>query len=155
MSNKDSLIVNLRDAQRADASMHFRLDNDFFESLGQEEILGGNLEVDLVVHYGSADTFTFKYLFQGRVSVPCDRCLQPVEIPLEFQESLQVAYDTEDNDNGDLAIIPFSQLTYDTAMDMFELIMLNLPLQRVHPLGGCDADMLSRFSIEKDSEDGE
>lgn len=155
MSNKDSTIVNLRDARLSDVSRHTRLDNEYFESLGQEEILGGSLEVDWVVRYGAADTFTFNYIFQGHVSVPCDRCLEAVDIPLSFTESLQVAYDTEDNDNGDLTIIPFSQLTYDTAMDMFELIMLNLPLQRVHPLGGCDVDMLSRFSIELDSEDGE
>ena len=38
------------------------------------------------------------------------------------------------------------------AWDIYELIDVHLPLQRVHPEGECNADMLSRFSIEEDSD---
>lgn len=155
MSNRNPYIVNLRDVQRSDATLHFKLDNDYFESLCQEEILEGNFRVDLRVSYGAGETFTFQYLFQGYVVVPCDRCLVSVSLPLEFQESLQIGYGDENNNDGDSTLIPFSQQSYDTAMDMFELIVLNLPLQRIHPAGGCNVDMLNRFSMEKDSEDAD
>lgn len=155
MSNIDSYIINLRDAQHKDIALHFKLDNDFFESIGQEEFLGGAFQVDLNIAYGAGDTFTFRYTFEGHVEVPCDRCLEKVSLNLSFQETIQIGYGDEDNNDGDATVIPFSQLTYDTAMDMYELIVLNLPLQRIHLVGGCNADMLSRFSMEEDSEDGE
>ena len=59
----------------------------------------------------------------------------------------------EDNTDVDLIVIPFSQTHYNTAWDIYESIALNLPLQRVHPEGECNADMMSRFSAEEDSED--
>ena len=65
-----------------------------------------------------------------------------------------MGYDDDDNNtDADLIVIPFSQTHYDTAWDIYESIALNLPLQRVHPEGECNADMMSRFSAEEDSED--
>ena len=157
MSTNDSPIVNLRQVEREDARLLFHLDDTFFEALDQDEILGGSIEVEALVRFGAADTFTFSYALSGRVSVPCDRCLDPVSLPIEVKDRVKVAY-RDDNDeaiDADLTVIPYSQLNYDMAWDIYELILLNLPLRRIHSEGECNADMLSRFSIEEDSDSGE
>ena len=157
MSTNDSPIVNLRQVEREDARLLFHLDDAFFEALDQDEILGGSIEVEALVRFGAADTFTFSYTLSGRVSVPCDRCLDPVSLPIEVKDRVKVAY-RDDNDeaiDADLTVIPYSQLNYDMAWDIYELILLNLPLRRIHSEGECNADMLSRFSIEEDSDSGE
>lgn len=156
MSTNDSHIVNLRQVERDDAHLHFHLNDTFFRALEQDEILGGSVEVDVVVRFGAADTFTFSYTLSGQVSVPCDRCLDPVLLSVEVNDRLKVAYrDNDEAIDADLTVIPYSQLNYDMAWDIYELLLLNLPLQRIHSSGECNADMLSRFSIEEDSDSGE
>lgn len=156
MSTNDSHIVNLRQVERDDAHLHFHLNDAFFSALEQDEILGGSVEVDVVVRFGAADTFTFSYTLSGQVSVPCDRCLDPVLLSVEVNDRLKVAYrDNDEAIDADLTVIPYSQLNYDMAWDIYELLLLNLPLQRIHSSGECNADMLSRFSIEEDSDSGE
>ena len=155
MSTNGSHIVNLHQVERDDAHLHFHLNDAFFSALEQDEILGGSVEVDVVVRFGAADTFTFSYTLSGQVSVPCDRCLDPVLLSVEVNDRLKVAYrDNDEAIDADLTVIPYSQLNYDMAWDIYELLLLNLPLQRIHSSGECNADMLSRFSIEEDSDSG-
>lgn len=153
MFDRQPYTVNLREAQYSDISLRYVLDNIFFVEQTDGELLGGRVEVDLRVRLGSADTYSFRYVASGTVQVPCDRCLEPVEIPIAFEETLLVAHGDDSDADGDCILIPFSQLSYDTAWDICELTMLNLPLQRVHRAGACNADMLGRFSIEMDSEE--
>ena len=152
MSSKDAYIVPLRSVQREAVARTLHLDNEYFADLDQCEILGGDVEVEMRVRFGAGDTYLFTYKGEGTVVVACDRCLDPTTIPIVFEEELRVGYD-DDNADADLIVIPFSQTHYDTAWDIFESIALNLPLQRVHPEGECNADMMSRFSAEEDSED--
>ena len=152
MSSKDAYIVPLRSVQREAVARTLHLDNEYFADLDQCEILGGDVEVEMRVRFGAGDTYLFTYKGEGTVVVACDRCLDPTTLPIVFEEELRVGYD-DDNADADLIVIPFSQTHYDTAWDIYESIALNLPLQRVHPEGMCNADMMSRFSAEEDSAD--
>ena len=152
MSSKDAYIVPLRSVQREAVARTLHLDNEYFADLDQCEILGGDVKVEMRVRFGAGDTYLFTYKGEGTVVVACDRCLDPTTLPIVFEEELRVGYD-DDNPDADLIVIPFSQTLYDTAWDIYESIALNLPLQRVHPEGMCNADMMSRFSAEEDSAD--
>ena len=152
MSSKDAYIVPLRSVQREAVARTLHLDNEYFADLDQCEILGGDVEVEMRVRFGAGDTYLFTYKGEGTVVVACDRCLDPTTLPIVFEEELRVGYD-DDNPDADLIVIPFSQTHYDTAWDIYESIALNLPRQRVHPEGMCNADMMSRFSAEEDSAD--
>ena len=152
MSSTDAYIVPLRSVQHEAFARTLHLSTDYFADLEQSEIIGGDVKVEMRVRFGAGDTYLFTYKGEGTVVVACDRCLDPTTIPIVFEEELRVGYD-DDNADADLIVIPFSQTHYDTAWDIFESIALNLPLQRVHPEGECNADMMSRFSAEEDSED--
>lgn len=144
--------VNLRKVLPDAAPIELHLDDAFFLSLDQNEIMGGEVNVTLSIQKRAGELFHFKYKMTGHVTVLCDRCLDPVSLPVNFSDSVQIAHGDAQDDTGDAIIIPFSQLTYDTAWDMYELINVHLPIQRVHPQGQCNSDMLSRFSTEEDSE---
>lgn len=150
-NNTDNTTVKLRDVAKS-PSLSFHLDDAFFQELDQEEITGGDVEVALTVKPGAGDVFHFNYTMKGTARVLCDRCLEEVSLPVDFSDSVQIAHGDPEDDNGDAIIIPFSQLTYDVAWDMYELISVHFPLQHVHPDGECNPDMISRFSTEEDSE---
>ncbi len=154
MSHPQSYSVNLRAVQRQDTALRLTLDDDFFAAVDQDEILGGQLDVLLRVRHGAADTYTFRYTAEGHVRVACDRCLDPVSIPIALDETVKVRQSDDEDADGDITLIPYAQFSYDITWDLYELIALNLPLRRIHPDGGCNADMLSRFSIEQDSGEG-
>lgn len=110
------------------------------------------MAVTVSVRTAAGDSFRFAYHIEGQVRVVCDRCLEEVSLPVVFDDVVKVCNDDDYEDNGEAVVIPSSQLTYDMAWDIYELIDVHLPLQRVHPEGECNADMLSRFSIEEDSD---
>ncbi|MCF0236740.1 MAG: DUF177 domain-containing protein, partial [Bacteroidaceae bacterium] len=157
MPSNDNFTVNLRQIERETAHLDLTLDRDFFQRFDHHDIIDGQAKAKVAVRFGSADTFTFSYQVEGVVEVSCDRCLDPVRIPFEVDEQVKVAYDDEDKaaSDGELILVPYSQLNYDFAWDLLELILLELPLQRVHPDGECNPEMLSRFSIEQDSDEDE
>lgn len=146
------MIVNLRNVSFDDTPLHFHLDDAFFTALDQEEITGGDVDVTLKVKKGAADIYHFSYTMKGSARVLCDRCLEEVSLAVDFSDSVQIAHGDSEDDNGDAIIIPFSQLTYDIAWDIYELISVHFPIQRVHLDGDCNPDMVSRFSTEEDSE---
>lgn len=149
------MIVNLREVIKNDTPLHLHLDDAFFQALDQEEITGGDVDVILRVRQGAGEVYHFNYTMKGVARVLCDRCLDEVALTVDFSDSVQIAHGDPKDDNGDAIIIPFSQLSYDTAWDMYELIDVHFPLQHVHPDGECNPDMISRFSTEEDSENDE
>lgn len=152
MTIKDQLTVALREVERDAKNLSLQLSDDFFKELDQEEIVGGDVEVNVSIRTAAGSAFRFVYQIKGFVRVQCDRCLEEVTLPVECSETVKVCNDDEIEDNGETVVIPSSQLTYNMAWDIYEIIDVNLPLQRVHADGQCNPDMLSRFSIEEDSE---
>ena len=155
MSNRDEFIVPLREAAQSDWVRDLSVDDAFFADSEQSEVLGGHLCVQVRVHRNAGDTYSIRFRGEGQVSVPCDRCLRPVQLPVAFDETVQVGYDDNDSADADLIVIPFSQVNFDVSWELMESLLLNLPTQRVHRRSECDADMLDRFSAEEDSADDE
>lgn len=89
-------------------------------------------------------------------------------MPVFFDGTLVVrfSYDKEgydlervgDTDDEILWLSPDSDAV-DLEEYLYESVYLSLPMQKVHPEGGCDPDMLARFvrvsSDEEDDEDGQ
>lgn len=149
------MTVNLRTVIKDNPTFTLHLDDEFFQTLDQDEIQGGEVQVELSVKHGAGDIFHFNYKMKGEARVLCDRCLEEVDLAVDFTDSIEVAHGDDDEDKGDVIIIPFSQLTYDIDWDMYELISVHFPIQHIHPEGQCNADMISRFSTEEDSENDE
>ncbi len=152
MTTNDNLTVGLREVEKAAQTRTLHLADDFFQHLDQEEIVGGDVDVNVSIRPAAGESFRFSYHIKGTVRVICDRCLEEVGLPVDFSEVVKVCHDDSDEDYGEAVVIPSSQLTYDMSWDIYELIDVNLPLQRIHPDGLCDPDMISRFSIEEDSD---
>lgn len=149
------MTINLREIPALTAPINLTLDDAFFASLDQDEIHGGEVNVTLKVDQRAGDAYRFAYHIEGTVRVTCDRCLEDVSMPVDFDDVIFVAHGDSEDDNGETLIIPFSQLTYENDWDMYELINVHLPIQHVHPEGECNPDMISRFSSEEDSENDE
>ena len=77
----------------------------------------------------------------GTVTVPCDRCLEPLQVPVE--EDPSEVFETE-----------LLKEDWDLSQAVYDYICLSLPMQRVHPEGECNPDTV-RFLGQGERENEE
>ena len=103
---------------------------EFFEGFGNTEILDADLSVRAVI-IPHGITVDVECESDGTVTVPCDRCLDPLE--LEVETGFTETY-TPEGDELDLS------------QDVYDFVCTALPLQRVHPEGDCDPQTIKFLS---------
>lgn len=118
------------------AGMHayeFMVDNSFFEKLGDEVISGGVVTVGVNM---MKDTrmMDFQIEINGKVTVACDRCNDPLEQPVSGKERLIVKLgDKYYEESEEVQVIPETDSFFDLSPFLYEYIHLLLPVRRIHP----------------------
>ncbi len=130
----------------------FQVDGALFASRGNDDILAASCRAHVEMERAER-TLTLHTTVEGTVTVPCDRCLEPCEVPVHFEGDLLVRLSEEQGEyDGEVMWVSPAESEVDLAQYLYESIVLALPYQRVHPDGGCDPAMLSRFRIVSDAE---
>ena len=124
----------------------FTLDNQFFVDLDGPEVQKGKLTVELNVKKTSG-VFLLEFQTEGFVIVPCDRCLDDMELPISSSDKLMVKFGHEYAEEGDnLIVIPEEEGEINVAWFMYEFIALSIPMKHVHAPGKCNKAMTSKLS---------
>ena len=83
----------------------------------------------------------------GMVWVPCDRCLDDMELPISSSDKLMVKFGHEYAEEGEnLIVIPEEEGEINVAWFMYEFIALSIPMKHVHAPGKCNKAMTSKLS---------
>jgi uncharacterized metal-binding protein YceD (DUF177 family) len=145
----------------------FQVGNDFWKGREESGIKGGDVSVEAVLEKaegvrggasGTGGTMRLEVAMEGSVVVPCDRCLEDCELPVDFRGTLAVRFSEEEHPfEGDILWLNPADGVIDLEQYIYESIVLSLPLQRVHPedVHGqplCNPAMLSRFKIVSEEE---
>lgn len=119
----------------------FECDTEFFKNMEHTGIQKSDVKVhlDLEKRNGIYDcTFHCK----GTVTVPCDRCLDPLDIDVDTDYHILVKYGEEYNDaSEELLVIPQSNTYLNVSYMLYDTILLSIPLRHVHPTGKCNRAM--------------
>lgn len=121
------------------------LDNDFFVSIDAPEIQKGKLHVDLTVKK-SMGVFVLTFHTEGSVVVPCDRCLDDMDILVNTDDELKVKLGAAFSDEDDIVVAPEEDGYINVAWFMYEFIALSLPMKHVHAPGKCNKAMMGALS---------
>lgn len=122
---------------------------EFFESFENTEILDADLQVSTSVEK-SGRNISVDCRISGKVSVPCDRCLDPVEIPVDTMARLSVktvegedAGTVDDPASGrEIVRVPSAEAELDMAQVIYDYVCLSLPPRRVHSEGECNEGVM-------------
>ena len=124
-----------------------RADKEFFASFENYEVLEADLRVTFIAdkHPSRVD---IECNIEGTITVPCDRCLSPVAIPVNTSNSLALRLRESDAPLGDLVEEVFLSDgdTLDLGQEVYDFSLLALPLQRFHTEGECDNAALACLS---------
>ena len=132
----DRMIIPLNGWAAGERLYRFRAGIEFFQMFDNQEILDADVDAEVrVCKKGERKVEAVLHL-QGTVSVPCNRCLEPVDIPIDTTPA-EVLTPGEDEVDWDL-----SQAIYDYTC-------LAVPIKHVHPEGGCDPDTIRFLCLEE------
>lgn len=121
---------------------HMQVDHLFFESFPHAETdeIFGNLSVTLD-KLGSRLNCVAD--FEGFAKLPCDRCLEPVEVKLTFSERLIVQLGALTNTDEEIWTLGSECHELDISQPVFEWLNLNLPSRRLHEnQDDCDPEIM-------------
>ena len=141
-------------------TIEFEIDNKFFELIEESEVKEGSLiakiemdrrttHIDLIIRV------------TGTVRVSCDRCLEMFSQPVNSENRLIFKYGKSIDDiDPDVISISVDEYELDLQEQLYEFIILALPIKRVHPAdkkgkSTCDPVMLKKLDeliIEEEKE---
>jgi uncharacterized metal-binding protein YceD (DUF177 family) len=128
----------------------FEIDNEFFEQFEESEVKEGSLVANIEMDKRSSH-LDLSIKVSGSVKISCDRCLEMFYQPVCSENRLLVKFGKRvENIDPDIISIPADENELDLQQQIYEFIMLALPIKRVHPAdkkgkSTCDPFMLKKL----------
>ena len=104
----------------------------------------GKLTVELNVKKTSG-VFLLEFQTEGFVIVPCDRCLDEMELPILTSDKLKVKLGSSFTEEGDIVVVPEEDGYINIAWFLYEFIALNIPMKHIHIPGKSNKVSLGRL----------
>ena len=124
----------------------YEVDNKFFEEFDFFEFLDATFKVELAFEKQST-MMLLNFNFSGEITVPCDRCLEDLNIDIEGEENLIVKFGNEPYDGtDDIVILPENAYEINVAQYIYEFIEVNIPQKKAHDEGECDVEAINKLN---------
>ena len=128
----------------------FDINDDFFADMDYSEVKQGKVTVELEVLREEL-MLTLSFHVKGHVRVPCDRCADEFDIPIQSEQVFYIKLGTEEvEESDDVAVVPAEEHAYDVRSLIYEYIILSIPMHRVHPEGECNPQVLALLSHDEE-----
>lgn len=145
MGKFDAYKVDLKSLSPGIHEYEFLLENKFFIDIDGTDVQKGKVKVSLTVKRASM-MFDMNFQIAGTVSVPCDRCLDDLELPIESKNRLIVKFGREyAEESEEIVVIPEDEGAINLAWFLYEFVALTVPMKHIHPPGKCNKAMSSKL----------
>ena len=145
MGKFDIYKVDLKNLSPGVHEFEYILENKFFVDIDGDEVQKGTVKVNLTVKRSSM-VFDMNFQLEGVVYVPCDRCLDDMDLPISAKNKLIVKFGKEYAEESDeIVIIPEAEGEINLAWFIYEFIALTIPMKHVHAPGKCNKAMSSKL----------
>lgn len=145
LENKE-FIIQIKGLQIGKHLYNFPISGSFFRSFDNSQILDADLQADVELEKGGG-WMNVTAQVTGDVTVECDRCLDDVVLPMDFECSMAVKFakSVEDDDGDEFIIMDPTDSELDLTQFLYDYVCLNLPLQKVHREGECNSEMMQKL----------
>ena len=148
-------IISLNGLAQGRSEFCYRVGEEFFGTYGNSGISDADVAVQVAVE--KANGFIgVDCSISGTVTLPCDRCLEPLTLPVDAFAQLSVKFGPEPAEaplpmEGEREILYLSDA--DTDLDLsqtvYDYTLLSLPMQKVHAEGECNPETLKYLCREE------
>lgn len=135
----------------------YDISDTFFEEREYSIIHKGNVNVNLVLE--KKETMLIgEFVINGNVFTDCDRCNDPIEVPVKGNYRLIFKFGLEPSDDETLIVLHPDSYELDIRDNLYELITVSLPIRMVHADGECNEEMielLNKYTVQREESDDE
>jgi len=123
----------------------YNITDTFFENFDYSIIHKGNVKVEFSLDKRET-MMVGNFVINGDVETNCNRCDDPVNIPIEGDYQLIYKFGTEPTDDETLEIIYPEEFEIDISKSILEFITVSLPQIALHKEGECNEEMVELLS---------
>jgi uncharacterized protein len=133
MKRSEKYVINFGGLPKGVHEFVFEVDETFFEQY--ENSIVQKVSADILVTLDKKeDMLLLDFTIEGTATLPCDRCLEEMDIELEGYNELIVKFgENEGEESEDVIIIPTKAHELDVSQYIYEFITMLMPLRNVHP----------------------
>ena len=144
MSDLNPYKIDFSGLKNGNHKFNFNIDIKFFEGFKYFDFKDSELVVKL--NFEKLDkTFKLSFESNGNVTVPCDLSMELYKMQITSKFNLIVKFGSNFCDeNDEILIIPYGTHQIDISQFIFEMIILSIPLKKVHP-GVIDGSLKSEI----------
>jgi uncharacterized protein len=145
-----SCTIQLSGLKEGHHTIDFEIDKAFFDQFEESEVKEGSLIANIEMDKRTTH-LDLKIGISGSVRVSCDRCLEMFSQPVTSENRLLIKFGKSLEDiDPDILSVPIDEHELDLQQQIYEFIMLALPIKRVHPAdkkgkSTCDPVMLKKL----------
>ena len=154
-------VINFGGLSEGSHDFKFELEKNFFENFQYDEFNSCKINVKVKLTK-KLNLLELEFFCKGLINLNCHVSNEPFEHVHNSSLNLVVKFGAVfNNDNEDLLILPKGSHQFDISQQLYEMIVLSLPLKIIHPGiidGTLKSDTLTRlksfeFSFKKDNMD--
>ena len=152
--DKSDFLIPLNGLPQGRSLSRTFVDRKFFESFENAEILDASLDISIETEK-SGQYIGIDCRMSGNVTVACDRCLEPLVIPVDTVARLSVKFGSGTADEADMTDsgreivrVPSDEAELDMAQVIYDYVCLSLPMRRTHPDGECNESVMKYLEHE-------
>ncbi len=111
----------------------YQIGASFFNLFEEPLVENGQLNATVTLNK-SQKLLVVDFKIKGKVNSICDKCLGPVEIPVDSSERIYFNFGMEYSEQSEeIIVLPHEEHQINVAQWLYEFIIVSLPLRHVHP----------------------
>tara|TARA_Y100000994_G_scaffold247503_1_gene253030 strand:- start:164 stop:688 length:525 start_codon:yes stop_codon:yes gene_type:complete len=150
MSGSSPFVINFAGLKQGFHNFNFNIDKKFFEGYDYFDFEGVEL-ITKVSFEKQERILNILFNISGNVKVCCDVSMELFKMPVKSNFNLTVKFGKiYNNENDDLLLLPYGAHQIDISKYIFEMVILSIPIKKVHPGikdGSLKSDLLQRLKL--------
>lgn len=157
MKSKREYIIPFIGLKLGFHEFEFQIQDAFFEDRQYSSIHSGTANVRLVLE--KKETMMIgEFEIKGSVSTDCDRCNDPIEVPIKGSFKLIFTFGNEPSEDESIIVMHPDDYELELKDHLYELLIVSLPTRLIHPKGECNEEMielLSKYTVQQEPSESE
>lgn len=152
MKSKREYIIPFIGLKLGFHEFEFQIQDAFFEDREYSIIHSGTANVRLILE--KKETMMIgEFEIKGSVSTDCDRCNDPIEVPITGSFKLIFTFGNEPSEDESIIVMHPDDYELELKDHLYELLIVSLPTRLIHPKGECNEEMielLSKYTVQQE-----
>lgn len=145
------LIIELNSLSAGSKNYEWQAGKEFFEAFENTDVLDADVHVNAKASKASPEEILLDVELSGSLTVACDRCGEPVDMPVDGYYEFSVLHGSNLAEKDGREVLEAVGSTLDLSQVVYDYALLSLPIQCFHEEGECSEEVDNFFTSQQES----